>query len=198
MTTDDIQIVKDAATLPPIARKYTTLRKVGNSYLGKCCFHDEKTPSMRVHDKFFKCFGCGAGGDVYTFVKLAEGVTFPEAVKYVAAEFGVPIDGKPTAKSATERRRRRIIGPILDKRDEMMKGLRYRRGRKWSEANGLELIATEIGNPDDAATWLMIKDAADRRFAGDVINEEMLALEAMPDMEFVAMMDRRKLEMNLP
>lgn len=190
---DDIATVKQAASLPRLASKYTKLRKSGDSYVAKCCFHEEKTPSLRVHEKYFKCFGCGVGGDVFTFVKMAERVTFPEALKIVADEFNVPLDGKPTAKSATERRRRRIMAPILDKRDKMIADLRYRRGIKWSQANEIDRVATEIGRADDKATWLLVKDAADRRFDGDVMNEEMLELEAMPDMEFIRMMDRAKL-----
>ena len=65
---------------------------------GLCPFHSEKTPSFTVHrDKqFFHCFGCQAGGDVFSFVMLAEKVPFPEAVELVAEKCGVPVPAGPT------------------------------------------------------------------------------------------------------
>src|SRR5262249_47883348 len=60
---------------------------------GLCPFHSEKTPSFTVHrDKqFFHCFGCQAGGDVFSFVMLTEKVPFPEAVELVADKCGIPV-----------------------------------------------------------------------------------------------------------
>ena len=62
------------------------LRRAGTSWKGLCPFHGEKTPSFNVHgDKgYFKCFGCGVGGDVIKFVELYDKVAFPEAVRSLA------------------------------------------------------------------------------------------------------------------
>jgi len=58
------------------------LRRSGTTWKGLCPFHGEKTPSFHVYDKgFFKCYGCGVGGDVIKFVELYDKVTFPEAVR---------------------------------------------------------------------------------------------------------------------
>jgi DNA primase len=69
------------------------LRKSGSAYKGLCPFHGEKTPSFHVNPDrgFFHCFGCGVGGDVFKFVELQEKVSFPEAVRSLAAKFGVPV-----------------------------------------------------------------------------------------------------------
>jgi DNA primase len=73
------------------------LKKMGGTWKGLCPFHQEKTPSFNVNgDKgFFKCFGCGAGGDVVTFVELQQKIAFPEAVRYLAQRAGIAIPDTP-------------------------------------------------------------------------------------------------------
>ncbi len=74
--------------------EYVPLRKRGNDLVGLCPFHSEKTPSFHVHPDrgFFKCFGCGAGGDVITFVQKLENVAFGDAVRMLAAKAGVELE----------------------------------------------------------------------------------------------------------
>ncbi len=73
---------------------YVPLHKRGNDLVGLCPFHNEKTPSFHVHpDKgFFKCFGCGAGGDVITFISKLENLAFPDAVRMLAQRAGVELE----------------------------------------------------------------------------------------------------------
>ncbi len=73
---------------------YVSLHKRGNDLVGLCPFHLEKTPSFHVHpDKgFFKCFGCGAGGDVITFVSKLENLNFTDAVRMLAQRAGVELE----------------------------------------------------------------------------------------------------------
>jgi len=73
---------------------YVPLKKRGNDLVGLCPFHAEKTPSFHVHPDrgFFKCFGCGAGGDVITFVQRSENVPFSEAVRALATKAGVQLE----------------------------------------------------------------------------------------------------------
>lgn len=73
---------------------YVSLRKRGNDLVGLCPFHSEKTPSFHVHpDKgFFKCFGCGVGGDVITFLSKLENLSFPDAVRVLAQKAGVELE----------------------------------------------------------------------------------------------------------
>src|SRR5512137_2708372 len=69
------------------------LKKGGNSFSAACPFHSDRTPSFRVFpdSKRFKCFGCGVRGDVFEFLRRFEGKGFPDAVRELAAEVGVPI-----------------------------------------------------------------------------------------------------------
>src|SRR5271167_12438 len=86
--------VKQQADIVRIVGEYMTLRKSGaQNFQGLCPFHQEKTPSFSVHAvrQFYHCFGCGASGDVFSFVGKIENVTFPEAVRVVAQKCGIPL-----------------------------------------------------------------------------------------------------------
>lgn len=87
------ETVRNSADIVRVVSDYVTLKPAGTTLKGLCPFHSEKTPSFTVHrDKqFFYCFGCHAGGDVFSFVMQVEKVPFPEAVEIVAEKCGVPI-----------------------------------------------------------------------------------------------------------
>ncbi|HZY99181.1 MAG TPA: DNA primase [Candidatus Baltobacteraceae bacterium] len=87
--------------------EYVPLRKRGNDLVGLCPFHSEKTPSFHVHPDrgFFKCFGCGVGGDVITFVQKLENIAFNEAVRMLAVKAGVELEPEnPRAARARSER----------------------------------------------------------------------------------------------
>ena len=86
---------------------YVSLRKAGKSYTGLCPFHEEKTPSFSVNDErgFFHCFGCGAGGNAFTFLCRLEGLSFPEAVRRLAAKAGVSLPQAPDDPHTREQAR---------------------------------------------------------------------------------------------
>src|SRR3954467_9201555 len=88
---DDLKAQTDIVQV--IGEVVPSLKKAGATWKGLCPFHGEKTPSFNVNrDKgFFKCFGCGAGGDVVKFVELHEKLTFPEAVRSLAQRIGMAI-----------------------------------------------------------------------------------------------------------
>lgn len=97
-----IDQVRHAADIVQVVQEYVPLRKAGATYKGLCPFHGERTPSFTVNrDKgFFHCFGCGQGGDVFKFVELQEGVGFQDAVKRVAARFGITLPEAPSSPEA--------------------------------------------------------------------------------------------------
>jgi DNA primase len=98
-----IDEVRSAADIVTVISDTVSLRKAGNAYKGLCPFHGEKTPSFNVMRErgFFNCFGCGVGGDVFKFVELQEKVSFIEAVRHLAARFGIPI---PEVEQSGEQR----------------------------------------------------------------------------------------------
>lgn len=88
---DVINEVRNSVDLVELASAYVRLKRSGSSYMGCCPFHKEKTPSFHIDpDKqLYHCFGCGAGGTVFQFVMNAEGLDFPDAVKFLAERGGV-------------------------------------------------------------------------------------------------------------
>lgn len=88
-----IDQVRETADIVQIVEQSVTLKKRGRNYLGLCPFHNEKTPSFNVNAEggFFKCFGCGKGGNVFNFVMDHYHLTFPEAVRHVANLVGIDI-----------------------------------------------------------------------------------------------------------
>ncbi len=104
-----IDDLKNRADLVRIIERHVPLKKKGASWMACCPFHEEKTPSFSVHPGkgFFKCFGCGKGGNVFTFLMEVEGLSFPEAVKEVAEQAGIPlpepIDDETYEKSKVKR-----------------------------------------------------------------------------------------------
>ncbi|MBC7186248.1 MAG: DNA primase [Calditrichaeota bacterium] len=90
---DKINEVRAASDIVEVVSAYVTLKKRGQNYFGLCPFHTEKTPSFAVNPQrqIFRCFGCGAGGNVFTFLMRIENITFPEAVLRLAQRAGISI-----------------------------------------------------------------------------------------------------------
>src|SRR6202000_3049076 len=108
--------VKEQADIVRIGGAYVKLRKSGaQNFQGLCPFHQEKSPSFSVHAtrQFFHCFGCGASGDVFSFVQKAENISFPEAVRLIAQKLGVPMP-KVAFSSPAEARDAQLRGALLD------------------------------------------------------------------------------------
>ena len=85
--------IKDNSDIVDIIGEYVDLKKAGSSYKGLCPFHNEKTPSFTVDKKkqLFHCFGCGAGGDVVSFIMQKEGLSYPDSLKYLGQKAGIDI-----------------------------------------------------------------------------------------------------------
>jgi DNA primase len=104
--------IRQAANIVSVIGEYVQLRKAGNNHIGLCPFHAEKTPSFSVNEQkqMFKCFGCGIGGNVYTFLMNHNNLTFPEAVKYLGNRYGIQI---PTSHMTAEQKKQ------LNERDQL-------------------------------------------------------------------------------
>jgi len=106
---DLLEQVRGANPIYDVVSDYVSLKKSGRNYMGLCPFHGEKTPSFTVNQErqIFHCFGCGEGGNVIGFIMKREGVTFPEAVRFLAARRGISLPeyspGRPEEKGLKER-----------------------------------------------------------------------------------------------
>jgi len=88
-----VERVRTAVDLVEVIGETVELRKAGASFKGLCPFHQEKTPSFIVNPdrQVYHCFGCGVGGDVFSFVMASDGVTFPEALRHLARRAGIAL-----------------------------------------------------------------------------------------------------------
>jgi DNA primase len=112
-----VREVVAAADMVEVVAARTQLRRVGARYTGLCPFHEERTPSFSVNpqDKLFYCFGCGAGGDVITFVRETEQLDFAGAVEWLAERFRVTLEYEEASPRVdAHRRRRERLYSILD------------------------------------------------------------------------------------
>jgi len=107
------QSVRDvvaASNIVDVVGQRTSLRRSsGTRYMGRCPFHDERSPSFSVNSDLnvYYCFGCGKGGDVVTFVRETEGLDFVGAIEWLAERFRVPLEYEEVSPQADQSRRRR-------------------------------------------------------------------------------------------
>jgi DNA primase len=89
-----LEQIRAASDIVDVIGSYLPLKRAGANFTALCPFHKEKTPSFNVnpHKQIFHCFGCHKGGDVFTFVKEFENITFPEAVKRLADRAKIPLE----------------------------------------------------------------------------------------------------------
>lgn len=102
---DLVEEVRMKNDIVDVISGYVKIRKKGSSYFGLCPFHNEKSPSFSVSPgrQMYYCFGCGAGGNVFTFVMEYENYSFPEAIKFLAQKAGVSL---PEAEYSQEMRQK--------------------------------------------------------------------------------------------
>ena len=180
-------LIKGRVDFAEIVGRYTQLTPMGHRLRGRCPFHKEKTPSFYVnpHEKFFHCFGCEAGGDVFSFLMKMEGLSFMEVMRELAGSIGIelPRAGGGEARPAldSEKKPERAEGYEFLERatkfyhrvlmsaanPEAREALAYlqERGIPTSEIEELEL-----GWAPDSGRELLkrLKDGRERELAGKV------------------------------
>src|SRR3989344_4080733 len=135
-----VQEIKERINIVEVVGAYVQLRRAGRTYSGKCPFHKERTPSFHVSAErgTYKCFGCGEGGDVFSFLQKMDGIDFPTALKQLAEKAGVKLESrgfrqKSVQEKGREERLRECCGVAstffekeLKKRKEVGEYLRTR------------------------------------------------------------------------
>jgi len=93
LSEEKVSQIRDRSSILEVVSDHVALKKTGKNYKGLCPFHSEKTPSFMVNEEkqIFHCFGCGEGGDVFTFLMKVGHFSFPEAVEELAKRYGVKL-----------------------------------------------------------------------------------------------------------
>lgn len=108
---DAIEQVRAASNIVDVIGGYVRLRRSGSSYVGLCPFHNEKSPSFSVsgEKQLYYCFGCGAGGNVFTFLMEYENMSFPEAVAHLAERANIALPERDYSDEEKQARSRRQV-----------------------------------------------------------------------------------------
>ena len=112
-----VEAVRQGADLVAVVEERTSLRKSGSHLTGRCPFHEERTPSFSVNPAkgLYYCFGCGKGGDLFSFVRETQGLDFAGAVEWLGERFRIAIEYEQSAPGEEARRnRRRRLYELLD------------------------------------------------------------------------------------
>jgi len=135
--------VKSKLSVVDVVGETVSLKKAGTTYKGLCPFHGEKTPSFVVTPvrENWHCFGCGLGGDIFSFVMQRDGLTFPEALRQLATRAGVEIDERTKREDARRARLRQVLETTVAFYHAVLTGskagepaLAYLRGRGFTDA----------------------------------------------------------------
>ncbi|OEU77090.1 MAG: DNA primase [Desulfuromonadales bacterium C00003093] len=104
-----INEVRERTDIIELVSQYVTLKRSGANHMGLCPFHSEKSPSFSVHAgrQFYHCFGCGVGGDVFSFLMKMEGLAFPDAVRRLAERAGIDLEERRLSPEEERRQKQR-------------------------------------------------------------------------------------------
>jgi DNA primase len=168
-----------AADMVEVVSAKTQLRRSGARWTGLCPFHDEKTPSFSVNpaDKLYYCFGCGAGGDVISFVRETEQLDFAQAVEWLAERYRVTLEYEESSpeQDAARGRRERLLA-LLEQATSfyeryLWESPRGEQAREYLASRGLgEEVCREyrLGLAPGGAT--LARKAREKGFTGSELN----------------------------
>ena len=169
---DDIERLKSTVSIVDTVQQYVALKRVGRNWVGLCPFHAEKSGSFNVREEtgYYKCFGCQAGGDVFTFIQEIEHLDFPGAVEHLASKAGIELNYTSTGQSQERARRKRLTEAMGDAvewyHQRLLTSPDARAARDYLRQRGLagdiarqfklgwapddwDLLARELGQPAD-------------------------------------------------
>jgi DNA primase len=139
LSEEKVSEIRDRSSILEVVSDYVTLKKAGKNHRGLCPFHSEKTPSFMVNEEkqIFHCFGCGEGGDVFTFLMKVGHFSFPQAVEELAKRYGVKLPSRELSTTQKKEMGKRealfqinqiaseYFHDLLTKRREGEEGRRY-------------------------------------------------------------------------
>src|SRR3954453_17745467 len=113
---EDIERIRSAVSIVDVIGQHVQLKRTGRNWLGLCPFHGERSPSFNVREETgrYRCFGCGASGDIFTFVQEIEHVDFVSAVEQLAGKAGIELR-YTSGGEGRDRQRRKVLVEAMGK-----------------------------------------------------------------------------------
>jgi DNA primase catalytic core len=188
--------VKSRLNIVDVVGETVQLKKAGKTYKGLCAFQGEKTPSFTVTPgrDSWKCFGCGLGGDVFSFVMQRDGVPFPDALRTLAAKAGVEIDERTKREDAHRARLREVLETaiafyhqVLTATKQGEPALAYLRDRGFNDAT---IEAFQLGWAPEAWDAMSRRLVEKRQIRPDELIEVGLASPARSRSRGIGVIDK--------
>jgi DNA primase len=166
--------VRARADIVEVIGAQISLKRAGKDFRALCPFHHEKTPSFYVVPAkgFYKCFGCGESGDVFSFLMKRSGVSFQEAVRELGGRYGVEIpDAQQGAGEEPHRRLYEAVAFAAEFfQEQLREGTRGERARSYLEGRGLgSEVVTRFGLGYALDDWRALREAAHRHGIEDAV-----------------------------
>ena len=140
---DDLERLRATVSIADVIQQYVALKRVGRNWVGLCPFHGERSPSFNVREEMgrYRCFGCGASGDVFTFVQEIEHVDFVTAVEQLAAKAGIQLNYTTGGESRERQRRKTLVEAMRAAvdwyHDQLLTSADARSARDYLRSRGL-------------------------------------------------------------
>lgn len=140
-----VEKIKERLSIVDVISSYIKLEKSGKNYKARCPFHNEKTPSFMISEdrNSYYCFGCGAKGDIFSFVEKFEGLDFKGSLKILADRAGIPLvfDGKSKSKETKD-----ILYEILEEATKYFEGqfIKNTEARAYLKSRGLSDLSMSL------------------------------------------------------
>lgn len=174
-----IEQVRDRTDIVEVLSAYVSFKRRGGEMWACCPFHSEKTPSFKVNPtrQMYHCFGCGASGNVFTFLMEKDNLTFPEAVRLLADRHGIPVPEEGGANAGPDRSRKQLLYEVLDSAANWYRAAlaspEAQHAREYLAARGIPPeVATDYGIGYSPRGWDATPDwARQREYGEDLLAE---------------------------
>ena len=181
---DKIEEIRDRTDIVEVVSSYLPLKRSGVNHQGLCPFHQEKSPSFNVNSarQIFHCFGCGVGGNVFSFLMRMEGLSFPDAVRRLGEKVGIEVEEEALSPTEVRRREERerllrineaagaFYHQVLVEDEPGVSGRRYLRQRGYE---GETVRAFQLGFAPESR-GVLERHLAEKQFSSDDVRQSGL------------------------
>lgn len=191
--------VRLALNIVEVIGGYSEVRRQGRNFVARCPFHDDRRPSMQINAErqSWKCWVCDVGGDVFSFVMQKEGMSFPEALQYLADKAGIVIEQSPVSSRGGSTLDKRDLYRVLQwavgqYREYFLESAQAQQARQYVESRGLDPGVVErfgLGFAPESWSWLSDRATASK-ISLDILESVGLLARGTSDTRYDRFRDR--------